>query len=188
MLQLQSQNALIAKDSNVLSSKNFACIIGAPVDFTGLVPKTAILGNFWSRRGRPPLVNTTCLFFTEHIPGEDEYRICIKMRLHVLFQENIICITFRLYGKLVGPDFPQTFPTLTPGCPGVRKFLPITRAAGKRTYWCGHPWCSASGFSKNFVQEHVALILWPLELTAPRREVDYSFYSEFLVLAPNPCN
>ena len=26
--------------------------------------------------------------------------------------------------KLFGPDFPQTFLTLTPGCPGVKKFLP----------------------------------------------------------------
>ena len=39
------------------------------------------------------------LIFTEHIPGEDEYRICINMRLHILFRENIICITFRLDGK-----------------------------------------------------------------------------------------
>ena len=46
MFQLQSQNGLIAKDSNVLSSKDIACIIGAPVGFTGLVPKTAILGKF----------------------------------------------------------------------------------------------------------------------------------------------
>ena len=46
MLHPQSQNALIAKDSNVLSSKNFARIIGAPVGFTGLVPKPAILGKF----------------------------------------------------------------------------------------------------------------------------------------------
>ena len=44
MLQLQSQNALIAKDANVLSSKNVACIVGALVGFTGLVP--AILGKF----------------------------------------------------------------------------------------------------------------------------------------------
>ena len=26
--------------------------------------------------------------------------------------------------KLFGPDFPRTFLTLTPGCPGVKKFLP----------------------------------------------------------------
>ena len=31
--------------------------------------------------------------------------------------------------KLFGPDFPRTFLTLTPGCPGVKKFLPITAAA-----------------------------------------------------------
>ena len=33
--------------------------------------------------------------------------------------------------KLFGPDFPRTFLTLTPGCPGVKKFLPTTGAAGK---------------------------------------------------------
>ena len=45
--------------------------------------------------------------------------------------------------KLFGPDFPRTFPTLTPGCPGVKKFLPTTGAAGKRTFWCGRPLFSA---------------------------------------------
>ena len=41
--------------------------------------------------------------------------------------------------KLFGPDFPRTFMTLTPGRPGVKKFLPTTGAAGKRTFWCGRP-------------------------------------------------
>ena len=41
--------------------------------------------------------------------------------------------------KLFGPDFPRTFLTLTPECPGVKKFLPTTGAAGKRTFWCGRP-------------------------------------------------
>ena len=45
--------------------------------------------------------------------------------------------------KLFGPDFTRTFPTLTPGCPGVKKFLPTTGAAGKRTSWCGRPRFSA---------------------------------------------
>ena len=45
--------------------------------------------------------------------------------------------------KLFGPDFPRTFLTLTPGCPGVKKFLPTTGAAGKRTFWCGRPRFSA---------------------------------------------
>ena len=45
--------------------------------------------------------------------------------------------------KLFGPDFPRTFLTLTPGCPGVKKFLPITGAAEKRTFWCGRPRFSA---------------------------------------------
>ena len=31
--------------------------------------------------------------------------------------------------KLFGPDFPRTFLTLMPECPGVKKFLPTTGAA-----------------------------------------------------------
>ena len=67
--------------------------------------------------------------------------------------------------KLFGPDFPQTFLTLTPGCPRVKKFLPTTGAAGKRTFWCGRPCFSArtSMLSKNFVQKKFALIFWPLK-------------------------
>ena len=45
--------------------------------------------------------------------------------------------------KLFGPDFPRTFLTLTPECPGVKKFLPITGAAEKCTFWCGRPQFSA---------------------------------------------
>ena len=45
--------------------------------------------------------------------------------------------------KFFGPDFPRTFLTLTPGCPGVKKFLPTTGAAGKRTFWRGRPRFSA---------------------------------------------
>ena len=45
--------------------------------------------------------------------------------------------------KLFGPDFPRTFLTLTPECPGAKKFLPTTGAAGKRTFWCGCPLFSA---------------------------------------------
>ena len=45
--------------------------------------------------------------------------------------------------KLFGPDFLRMFLTLTPGCPGVKKFLPGTGAAGKRTFWCGRPQFSA---------------------------------------------
>ena len=41
--------------------------------------------------------------------------------------------------KLFGPDFPRTFLTLTPGCPGIKKFLPTTAAAGKCTFWRGRP-------------------------------------------------
>ena len=45
--------------------------------------------------------------------------------------------------KLFGPNFLRTFLTLTPGWPGVKKFLPISGAAGKRTFWCGRPRFSA---------------------------------------------
>ena len=45
--------------------------------------------------------------------------------------------------KLFGPDFPRTFLTLTPGRPWVKKSLPITGAAEKRTFWCGRPRFSA---------------------------------------------
>ena len=45
--------------------------------------------------------------------------------------------------NVFGPDFPRTFLTLTPGYPGVKKFLPITGAAGKRSFWCGRPRFSA---------------------------------------------
>ena len=48
--------------------------------------------------------------------------------------------------KFLGPIFLWTFLTLMPGCPGVKKFLPTTGAAGKGTFWCGRPpfldsWC-----------------------------------------------
>ena len=36
-------------------------------------------------------------------------------------------------------NFLRRFLTLMPGWPGVKKFLPITGAAGKRTFWCGRP-------------------------------------------------
>ena len=45
--------------------------------------------------------------------------------------------------KLFGPDFLRTFLTVTPGYPGVKKFLPTTGAAGKRTFWYGRPRFSA---------------------------------------------
>ena len=42
--------------------------------------------------------------------------------------------------NLFGPDFPRTFPTLAPGCPGEKKKVLLnTGAAGKRTFWCGRP-------------------------------------------------
>ena len=69
--------------------------------------------------------------------------------------------------KLFGPDFPRTFLTLTPGWPGVKKFLPITGAAETRTFWCGRPRFLARtsmtrrGFEK-LCTKKFALIFWPL--------------------------
>ena len=36
--------------------------------------------------------------------------------------------------KFFGPDFPQTFLTLTPGCPGIKKFLRITGPTGNALF------------------------------------------------------
>ena len=56
--------------------------------------------------------------------------------------------------KLFGVDFPRTFLTLTPGCPGVKKCFPPTRAAGKRTFWCGRPRFSAwTSMTLRFVEK-----------------------------------
>ena len=41
-------------------------------------------------------------------------------------------------------DFPADVQTLTPECLGVKKFLPVTMAAGKQTFcWRGRPRLSA---------------------------------------------
>ena len=71
--------------------------------------------------------------------------------------------------KFFGPDFPRTFLTLTPGCPGVKKFLPTTGAAGKRTFWCGRPRFSArTSMTRRVVEKLctkkvcVPKIIWPL--------------------------
>ena len=70
--------------------------------------------------------------------------------------------------KLFGRDFLQTFLTLTPECPGVKKFLPATGTAGKRTFWCGRPRFSARTSMTRRVFEKLctkkfALIFWPLK-------------------------
>ena len=69
--------------------------------------------------------------------------------------------------KLFGLDFPRTFLTLTPGRPWVKKFLPITVAAEKRTFWCGRPRFLARTSMTRRVLEKLctkkfALIFWPL--------------------------
>ena len=62
--------------------------------------------------------------------------------------------------------------TLTPGCPGVKKFLPTTGAAGKRTFWCGRPRFSVrTSMSRRVIEKLVpkkfALIFWPLLRNTP---------------------
>ena len=72
--------------------------------------------------------------------------------------------------KLFGPDFPRRFLTLTLGCPGVKKFLPFTGAAEKRTFWCGRPRFSARTsmtrrVPKKLCTKNVCVDFWPLVLS-----------------------
>ena len=64
--------------------------------------------------------------------------ICSRFAALILFAT---CQTRKIQHKhkLFGPDFPRTCLTLTPLCPGVKKFLPITGAAGKPTFGGGRP-------------------------------------------------
>ena len=69
-----------------------------------------------------------------------------------------------------GPDFPRRFLTLTPGCPGVKKFLPFTGAAEKRTSWRGRPRFSVRTSMtrkvlKQLCAKKFALAFWPYPLT-----------------------
>ena len=72
--------------------------------------------------------------------------------------------------KLFGPDFPRTFLTLTPECPGVKKFLPTAGAAGKRTFWCGRPRFSARTSMTRRVVEKLCTKRVCVDFLAPRRE------------------
>ena len=74
--------------------------------------------------------------------------------------------------ELFGANFLRIFLTLTPTCPGAKKFLPITAAAGKRTS-CGRPRFrggrpQSERFSKSFVQKKFALLSWSLILRKGR--------------------
>ena len=71
--------------------------------------------------------------------------------------------------KLFGPDFPRTFLTLTPGCTGVKKFLPTTGAAGKRTFWCGRPRFSARTSMTRRVVEKLCTKKICVDFLAPRK-------------------
>ena len=70
--------------------------------------------------------------------------------------------------KLFGPDFTGTFLTLTPGCPGVKKFLPTTGAAGKRTFWCGRPRFSARTSMTRRVVEKLCTKKVCVDFSAPK--------------------
>ena len=58
-----------------------------------------------------------------------------KNRVLIKHKHNLFGLDF--------PDFLRAFLTLTPGCLGIKKFLPITGAAVKHSSWCGGPRFSA---------------------------------------------
>ena len=58
--------------------------------------------------------------------------------------------------KLLGPDFPRTFLTLTSGCPGVKKFLHTTGAAARTSM--------TRRVVEKLCTKKCALIFWPLNL------------------------
>ena len=70
--------------------------------------------------------------------------------------------------KLFGPDFQRTFLTLTPGCAGVKKFLPTTGAAGKRTFSCGRPRFSARTSMTRRVFEKLCTKKVCVDFSAPK--------------------
>ena len=70
--------------------------------------------------------------------------------------------------KLFGADLLRTFLTLTAGCTGIKKFLPIISAAGKCTFGCGRPrflaWTSMTRrVLEKLCTKMFALISWPLD-------------------------
>ena len=85
--------------------------------------------------------------------------------------------------KLFGPDFPRTFLTLTPGCPGVKKFLPTTGAAGKRTFWCGRPRCSARPSMTRRVVKKRCTKKVCVHFSAPTYDLRFGALSQRAVLA-----
>ena len=56
----------------------------------------------------------------------------IRFLLDYIFKNSLK----RGQGKVFGPDLLQTFVTLTPGCPGLKKFFPTARDARKHALWC----------------------------------------------------
>ena len=65
--------------------------------------------------------------------------------------------------------------------PGVKKLLPTTAAAGKRTFWCGRPWFSARTSTTRRVVEKlcVALIFWRLTSQSPKAGHNQAGRSDF---------
>ena len=76
--------------------------------------------------------------------------------------------------KLFGPDFPRTFLTLTSGRPWIKKFLPITGAAEKRTFWCGRPRFSARTSTTRRVLEKLCAKRVCIVFLAPRFSLKFS--------------
>ena len=90
--------------------------------------------------------------------------------------------------KFIGPDFPRTFPTLTPGCPGVKKFLPATRTAGKRIFSRGRPRFSVRTSMTRRVAEKLCTKKNCVDFLAPSLSINSNCWSragsEKLGLAP----
>ena len=82
--------------------------------------------------------------------------------------------------KFIGPDFPRTFLTLAPGCPGVKKFLPITGAAEKRTFRCGCPRFSARTFVQKVCVDFLAPNGHPVRRLLDHPEVDRSIATQMM--------
>ena len=73
--------------------------------------------------------------------------------------------------KFFGPNFLRTLPTLTPGCLGVKEFLPITGAAGKPNFRRGRPRFSARTSMTRRVLEKLCTEKVCVDFLAPTKVV-----------------
>ena len=68
------------------------------------------------------------------IPYNKQEALPEEMVLEYVFLKDVSGKKHQHKHNFFGPDFPQTFPTLMPGCPGVKKFLPDVH-----DFWRGCP-------------------------------------------------